>query len=261
MRHYFYAPFIRAYEQEARGQRDALDAGITLLRAVNSAPQLDTDGWCSATGLPACGFAGRGVGSKPDEDPQIERQLRTGQIEMPLWGVSLSRSVADEFGSRFLFEVVSDFPAVPAWVHSGIKGEEQELITGGRYRVVSQEQRGETTHVRLGWIGASGDKVGSDDVLLGVLGAVPGITESSLTRTGNREELKVRLEGNGNSATVTRGAGAEKVEVTRYWEPAPGWDRLNDSEWSQYRAILDASRKSTLPADVDSIVAAVMAAR
>ena len=32
----------------------------------------------------------------------------------------------------------------------------------GRYRVLSQEQHGETTHVRLRRIGASSDRVGSD---------------------------------------------------------------------------------------------------
>ena len=144
-----------------------LAAGVALLRAVNAAPHRDADAWCAAVGLPAGGFAGRGISSKPAEDPQIEKRLATGQIEMPLWGVSLSPEVAAGFGTRFLFELVGDFPAVPAWVHSGIKDDEQELVTGGRYRVLSQEERGGTTHVRLQWIGASGDRVGSDPLLLG----------------------------------------------------------------------------------------------
>jgi hypothetical protein len=122
--HYFSAGFITDHEVAARAQREALDAGTALLHAVNAAPHLDADGWNAWVGLPLRSFAGRGIAEKPDEDPQIERQLRTGQIEMPLWGVSLDRAVADSFGTRFLFKLVGPFPAVPAWVASGVKGEE-----------------------------------------------------------------------------------------------------------------------------------------
>jgi hypothetical protein len=127
------------------------------------------------TALPARGFAGRGLEANPEKDDQILRVLEHGQITMPLWGVSLDRKVAEKFGTRFVLEVVGDFPAVPAWRASGIKDDEQELITGGEYRVLSLTEDGGTTHATLEWIGAAGDKVGSDDVLLGVLGAVDGL--------------------------------------------------------------------------------------
>ncbi|MGY1592269.1 hypothetical protein ACI79D_09870 [Geodermatophilus sp. SYSU D00708] len=257
VRHYFRAGFITGYEKEARASRELLEAGVRLLRAVNAAPHRDADGWNTEVGLPLRGFAGRGITSKPDEDPQIERQLRTGRIEMPLWGVSLNREVADSFGTRFLFELVGPFPAVPAWVVSGVKAEERELVTGGQYKVVSQEQRGGTTHVRLRWIGASGDRVGSDELLLSVLGAVPGVVHSSLTRSTGREVLELRLGGE-DSATVTRTADSAAVEVDRCWAPDPGWAAKDDSEWSQWAAMRAASRTTTVPADVDSIVAAVL---
>jgi hypothetical protein len=173
--------------------------------------------------LPSGGFAGRGISSKPAEDPQIEARLRSGRIEMPLWGVSLSPDVAAGFGTRFLFELVGDFPAVPAWKHSGLKDFEQELVTGGRYRVLSQEDRNGTTHVRLRWIGASGDRIGSDPLLVAVLGAVPRVAHSSLTRSAGQEVLELRLGGE-DSATVTREASSKTVEVVRYWELDPGWD-------------------------------------
>jgi hypothetical protein len=264
VRHYFHASFISEYEKEARKSREVLGAGVTLLRAVNAAPRLDADGWNAAVDLPARGFAGRGIKAKPDEDPQIEKQLATGRIEMPLWGVSLSRKVADNFGTRFLFELVGDFPAVPTWKHSEIKNFEEELITGGRYHVVSQEQHGETTHVRLRWLGASGDRVGSDDVLLDVLGALPGIWKSELTRSAlasGEEELTVRLQGNGNWATVTRSPGSDEVRVVRYWDPEPDPNATWDDEWTEYAAMQKASRRTTVPADVESIVAAVLAER
>ncbi|WP_100500816.1 hypothetical protein [Geodermatophilus chilensis] len=255
--HYFRAEFITGYETAARSQRETLDAGIALLRAVNAAPHLEADGWNTWTGLPPRAFAGRGIGAKPDEDPQIERHLRTRQIEMPLWGVSLSREVADGFGTRFLFELVGPFPAVPARALSGTKAEEQELVTGGRYKVLSQEQCGETTHVRLRWIGASGDRVGSDDVLLAALGAVPGVLHSSLTRSAGSELLELRL-GDEDSATVTRSAGSDEVEVVRYWAPEPGWAAKGDDPYTQAAAIRAASRRTTVPADVDAIAAAAL---
>ena len=260
VRHYFHADFITAYDQQARATPEVLAAGTALLRAVNAAPHRDADAWSVEVGLPAGGFAGRGISSKPAEDPQIEKRLATGQIEMPLWGVSLSPAVAAGFGTRFLFELVGDFPAVAAWVHSGIKAEEQELVTGGRYRVLSQEERDGTTHVRLRWIGASGDKVGSDHLLLAVLGAVPGVVGSSLTRSTaapHAETLELRLGGE-DWATVMRVPSAETVEVVRYWAWDPDWNSRGDDEYSQWAAMRAASRKTTVPADVESIVNAVL---
>ncbi|MGY1680636.1 hypothetical protein [Geodermatophilus sp. SYSU D01176] len=252
--HYFRAEFITGYETAARSQRETLDAGIALLRAVNAAPHLDADGWNVQVGLPLRTFAGRGITSKSDEDPQIERELRTGRLEMPLWGVSLSREVADSFGTRFLFELVGAFPAVPAWIASDLKAEEQELVTGGRYKVVSQEQRGETTHVRLRWIGASGGRVGADELLLAALGAVPGVVHSSLTRSAGSEELELRLGGE-NWATVTRSSGSNQVEVVRYWALDPDWGAKGDDVYAHDAAIRAASRRTTVPANVDAIAA------
>ncbi|WP_448638650.1 hypothetical protein [Geodermatophilus sp. URMC 63] len=179
---------------------------------------------------------------------------------MPLWGVSLSPGVADSFGTRFLFELVGPFPAVPAWMASGVKTEEQELVTGGRYQVLSQEQRGETTHARLRWIGASGDRVGSDNLLLALLSTVPGVVGSSLTRSAGTETLELRL-GAKDSATVTRVADAEEVRVVRYWPPDAGWGANGDDPDSQWAANRVASRTTTEQATVEAIVAAVRRGR
>jgi hypothetical protein len=149
-------------------------------------------------------------------------------------------------------------------VASDSKDDEEELITGGRYHVVSQEQHGETTHVRLRWIGASGDRVGSEDVLLDVLGALPGIWKSEMTRSAlvsGEEELTVRLQGNGNWATVTHTPGSDEVRVVRYREPEPDPDAKDDSPYTEYAAMLKASRTTMVPADVATIVAAVLAER
>jgi hypothetical protein len=260
VRHYFYADFIAAYDEQARTTPEVLAAGLALLRAVNAAPHRDADAWCAEVGLPVTAFAGRGIKSKAAEDPPIERRLRTGQIEMPLWGVSLSRAVADGFGTRFRFELVGDFPAVPAWLHSGDKEEEQELVTGGRYRVLSQEDRDGTTVVRLQWIGASGDQVGSDPLLLAVLGATPGVVDSSLTRAvwaPHTETLELQLGGE-DSATITRVPGADTVKVVRYWAAEPEFEARRDDEYSQWAASVAAARTTTVPADMDAIVAAVL---
>jgi hypothetical protein len=257
VKHYFRADFIDDYNREARKTPDVLAAGIALLRAVNAAPHRNADAWSAEVGLPSGGFAGRGITSKPAEDPQIETRLATGEIEMPLWGVSLSPEVAAGFGTRFLFELVGDFPAVPAWKHSGIKDDEQELVTGGRSRVLSQEDRDGTTPGRLLWLGASGARVGPDPLLLAVLGAVPGVGHSSLTRSAGQEVLELRLGGE-EWATVTRVPGADTVKVDRYWAWDPDWDARGDDEYSQWAAMRAASRTTTVPADVDAIVAAVL---
>ncbi|MCF6508704.1 hypothetical protein E9549_15010 [Blastococcus sp. MG754426] len=259
VRHYFHAGFITDYDEQARTTPEVLAAGLALLRAVNDAPHRDANGWSTAVGVPAGTFAGRGIKSKPNEDPQIEKRLATGRINMPLWGVSLSPDVAAGFGTRFLFELVGDFPAVPAWQHSSIKDDEQELVTGGQYRVLSQEVRDGTTHVRLQWFGASGDRVGSDPLLLAVLGAAPSVVHSSLTRstTAPQEEtLELRLGGE-DCATVTRAPEAQTVNVVRYWAWEPGWDAKGDDEYSQWAAMRAASRTTTEPADVEAVVAAI----
>ncbi len=124
----------------------------------------------------------------------------------------------------------------------------------------SLTEDGGTTHALLEWIGTAGDKVGADEVLLGVLGALPGITRSSLTRAGH-EELEVSLEGSGNWATVRRTPGQDDVEVVRYWKPDPGWGDVDDSVYSRYIAVLKGSRTTTVPADVEAIVAAILAER
>lgn len=257
VRHYFHADFITAYNEQARTTQEVLAAGITLLRAVNAAPHRDAGAWAASVGLPAGGFAGRGISSKPAEDPQIEKRLATGQIEMPLWGVSLSPEVAAGFGTRFLFELVGDFPAVPAGKHSWIKQFEQELVTGGRYRVLSQEECDGTTRVRLQWFGASGDRVGSDPLLLAVLAAVPGVVHSSLKRSAGKDVLELRL-GREDWATVTRTPGSETVKVVRYWAWDSDWDARGDDEYSQWAAMRAASRTTMVPADVESIVTAAL---
>jgi len=260
--HYFRADFIRAYEQKAQKTPQALAAATTLLRSVNGAERLDADGRNAMTGSPARGFAGRGLEANPEKDDQILRVLERGRITMPLWGVSLDRKVAEKFGTRFVLEVVGDFPAVPAWHASGIKDDEQELITGGDYRVLSLTEDGGTTHARLEWIGAAGDKIGSDDVLLGVLGAVDGLWRSDLTHPfGTLEKLTLWLPGDGNWATVEHRHGEPVATVQRYHTPEPDADAKDDSVWTQYADIERASRRTTVPADVDSIVAAVLTER
>ncbi|MDQ3053634.1 MAG: hypothetical protein M3R66_07350 [Actinomycetota bacterium] len=151
--HYFSADFITGYEDEARKNADALRYGQSLLDAIAACEPRDADAWGIAVGLPSGGFAGRGLKPNGSNDAQILSNLSTGEIFMPLWGVSLDRDVAGSFGAGFLFEIVGPFPAIAAWIHSGIKAEEQELIAGGRYRVESIESVGGTTQARFQWVG------------------------------------------------------------------------------------------------------------
>lgn len=93
-------------------------------------------------------FAGRGLAAQR-EDHQICAALDGDEIAMPLWGVSLDKEVALAYGSRFLLEITGSFHGVAAWRESGIKADDRELITGGRYAVENVEERAGTTHAAL----------------------------------------------------------------------------------------------------------------
>ena len=148
VQHYFQADFIARYEEEARGDPATTRRAAVLLGALERSPLLDAAGWGHAVGVQS-NWVGRGIVSGP-QDAQILAALQTGWITMPLWGASLDRTVAEGYGSRFLFQLEGPFRAVPAWVFSGIKPEEQELVCGGRYVVAGMEEiSADRTRVRL----------------------------------------------------------------------------------------------------------------
>lgn len=146
-RHYFAAPFIAEHERKARADERTLARARALLAHLDVAPSLDAAGWAASVGSTSV-WAGRGIKSGA-QDSQILETLESGELRMPLWGVSLDERVARSFGERFVFQLLGPFPAIAAWLHSGVKDEEQELIAGGLYRVHDLATRGETTHVQL----------------------------------------------------------------------------------------------------------------
>lgn len=152
--HYFSAPYIQAYEATARRDSVALAHAVTLMSGLEATQHQSATQWAIESAVPDQQFAGRGLSANPGNDDRIERRLDGGIINMPLWGVTLDREVTLKFGSRFLLEIVDPFPAVAAWVHSGIKAAEQELIAGGAYEVVSVDRSEGQTHARLRWTSA-----------------------------------------------------------------------------------------------------------
>ena len=152
--HYVAASYIADQEEAARRRPDALAAARTLLGAVAAANRLDADGWAGYASLPSGGFAGRGLRSEAEKDAQIEAVLDSEMLQMPLWGLSLDRAVTEQYGGRFLFEVIGPFPAVPAWLASGVIPEEAELISGGVYVVDEVERSDDRTTARLRWSAA-----------------------------------------------------------------------------------------------------------
>lgn len=129
---------------------DALFYGAVLLNELERAQSHSASGWAGETQVPDHAFAGRGLKSAAQDD-KIERRLDSGVIDMPLWGLSLDRKVSESYGERFLLEVIDTFPAIPAWLVSLVKQDEQELVTGGHYEVASLERSGGVTHARLRW--------------------------------------------------------------------------------------------------------------
>ena len=257
--HYFTAAFITEKEEEARGNPVTLHSG-DLHHAIADAPLLTADQWAERHGVDPANFAGRGLGRKQTEDEQIARQLRGGVIDMPLWGVSLDPAVAQHFGtsdSRWIFQIEGPFPAVAAWSASGIKPEERELICGGRYRVVSQDDEDGVTRVRLRFERLIGEVVDTHPLLLRVLGAVPGIASSALRRGA--------LDGRADARWLElRFADKGIVDVTVFDEdPGTVEVRLEDDRWVNPT---DYSRRGcdlppepfqttllTMPAHVDTI--------
>lgn len=87
-----------------------------LMGRLRRAPAYTAAEWGRRMGYQTI-WAGRGTPGGDHAD-QIHRSLATGQLSMPLWGVSLSAEVASEFGDRFTFEIVGSFPAIVANHHS-----------------------------------------------------------------------------------------------------------------------------------------------
>jgi len=168
--HYFEAPYITEHERQARSDEATLERARLLMSAVASSRARTASEWCASFGLPDPGFAGRGLASKA-VDEVIRDALETGEITMPLWGVSLDIEKAREYGDKFLFELHGLFRGVAAWVESGGKEDEREIITGGRYEVGPLREHGVTIHVplrELGQVwptktGASGDSPSGGD--------------------------------------------------------------------------------------------------
>lgn len=139
--HYFTATFIDDFEEAARRSEVLRRHAGVLLNRLSTAPSLTAAQWGELVGFPST-WAGRGTRGGPHGD-QIRQSLASGRLSMPLWGVSLSPSVAASFGGQFTFEIAGPFPAIVATQHSAIKEDEMELITGGEYVVESVEDTAE----------------------------------------------------------------------------------------------------------------------
>lgn len=132
--HYFKADFITRYEEEARLDTTTTERARALLRGLTDSPLRTSAEWAEKLGV-GSDWVGRGIRKGP-QDAQILEALAQGQLTMPLWGASFDARVAAGYGDRFTFVIQGPFPAIPAWVHSGIVAEELELICGGRYEIL-----------------------------------------------------------------------------------------------------------------------------
>lgn len=134
IRHYFRADFIDKYEEDARRDEPTTQRARTLLDALAASPLRTPAEWAEELNT-GSSWVGRGI-KKGTQDQQILQSLATGEITMPLWGASFDPDIARHYGDRFTFIVHGPFPAIPAWIHSGIVAEELELICGGRYEII-----------------------------------------------------------------------------------------------------------------------------
>ncbi len=152
IRHYFRADFIDRYEDEARSDEVTTQRAWTLLAALAASPLRTPAEWASELNI-GSGWVGRGI-KRGTQDQQILQSLSTGEITMPLWGASFDPDIARHYGDRFTFIMHGPFPAIPAWLHSGIVAEELELICGGRYEIIQPtDLTAEKIQVHLRFLG------------------------------------------------------------------------------------------------------------
>lgn len=112
--HYFKADFIERYDERAQADPSVMRKGKCLLDAVAASSPRTAQEWRGSPVPGGLDVAGRGLKGK-GEDQRIFESLKTGEIEMPLWGVSLDRSIAESYGKRFLFLIDGPFHGVAAW--------------------------------------------------------------------------------------------------------------------------------------------------
>lgn len=152
VRHYFRADFIDKYEEEARTDEPTTQRARTLLAALAASPLRTSAEWAHELNT-GSSWVGRGI-KLGVQDEQILQSLATGEITMPLWGASFDPDIARHYGDRFTFILHGPFPAVPAWIYSGIVAEERELICGGRYEIIDPtDLNAEKIEVHLRFLG------------------------------------------------------------------------------------------------------------
>lgn len=151
--HYFSAPYIDGYDVEAAGRPDAQAAARILLDSIEQRPWTSIEDLAHEVGWAGEAVAERGIESRAtfEEDEQIARLVTApgAVISMPLWGFSMDRDVARSYGERFVFRLTGPMVGIPAWVHSGIKAEEAEVIASGTYAVEQIIDESGTTVVEL----------------------------------------------------------------------------------------------------------------
>ncbi len=119
--HYVQASYITAQEEAARNRPDALAAARAMLAGFARADRLDRRRMGPSCFARARPFRPPGVcGPRRRRTTRSRRCSTQGSSRMPLWGLSLDRAVTEQYGGRFLFEVVGPFPALPAWLESGV---------------------------------------------------------------------------------------------------------------------------------------------
>jgi hypothetical protein len=219
--HFYTAELITKNEREARRHPCVMAAAAALLRAVNEASPRDAEGWNRALGRPSGTFAGRMIGCSSADDEQFLAHVSRGRLDIPLWSVSLDHDVAVRAGGSFRLEIEGAFPGLPAWTLSGLKEDDAEIITGGRYDVLGTYRDGSVIVVRLRYVKPLGEHVGDDHVLLDLLALMPDVHVSELTEMGlpgadeHLEMLRAKTDDGRQVTAVHTGEDPDVITVKR----------------------------------------------
>ncbi len=251
--HYVTADCVARQEQEARRDLASMVAATALLHGVSSAPARDAAGWNAELGLPPRSFAGRVIAASADSDEEFMGHVCSGHLDIPLWSVTLDPEVANRCRGHFRAEIEGPFPGIVPSSLTGLKAQDQAIITGGRYDVVGRHRDGRVTVVRLRYARPVGEHASADPVLLRLLALMPDVILSEVTDVGQPESaeeraaLRVRTDA-GLELTATHGSGnPDEVLVKR-----------RSSRWGTGRGVVE---EETFPGNASELRQLVAALR
>ena len=250
---YGYRNLLHSSLEDARRDTAAMGHAATLMLAVNNAPMLNLDQWCSEITSPAAGSVTMSLMADPSVDGRLSKEVKSGRLLLPLVGFVLGPATAEQtVGAppRWTFEILGAFRAIPVRA-AGVT--EPMLICGGQYSVESVTEVGPTTRVQLSYQDRLGDAPVTNPVLLEIAGLIPNVVSTwmegpkSLHGLTYRETITLGLTANREFEATFDSRHPDRI-ATRF-RPDGAFDPENRYTDGWEFSADDGPTVATLPAD------------